>query len=196
MGIIVDTGTRIPGDALAAAGVSFVIRYLSSIPGPKIITFDELVDLRTHGISILLVYEDTINDMGGGFDAGIKHGQVAVYEAAVVGYPAGCGIYFASDNTQLLPETRDTFGAANFVAHHYGYRSGWYGNGDWGRLFLDGFGNRYDQCDLVWAVSTWGTRQFGGLHLVQDANHPQVVIAGVAADWDYSLAADFGQWAA
>lgn len=190
MGIVIDSATRISGADLAAAGVSCVMRYLSSIHGPKIITKDEADDLRAHGVSIGLVYEDTIWDMGAGLDAGIKHGEVAVYEAGIVGAPPTIGIYFASDNNVLQPWTRDTFSAACFVSHHYGYRSGWYGNPDTGRMFLNG------TADLIWAVDTWGSKDLTRCHLAQRPDHPSLVIAGTQVDYDDALVPDFGQWAA
>jgi len=138
------------------------------------------------------VYEDTTNDMGAGLDGGVEHGKVAVYEAATLGAPPGTGIYFACDSNQVQPGTRDTMCAAAFVADHYGYRPGWYGRADTGRMFVAS-----RTVNLIWAVDTWpGGQDLTGVNVIQRANHPAVVINGVWVDYDDQITADYGQWAA
>ncbi len=128
--------------------------------------------------------------MGAGLEGGFHHGQIAVYEAASVGAPAGACLYFANDTTTLLPNTRDTINAIQFVVRYYGYRVGWYGSADVGRFLLAA-----KTVDFVWGVDTWGG---GGdttnLALVQRANHSQVVIGSTRVDYDDALVADFGQF--
>lgn len=187
--MIVDTATPIPGAVLKAAGVTCVIRYVSAIKGPKIITQAEYADLRANGIGVLLVYEDTTNDMGAGLDGGIQHGKTAVYECATVGYPTGCGIYYACDSNSVQPNTRDTLGGAAFITTHFGYRAGWYGRADVGRM-----GVATGAVSLIWAVDTWpGGNDPTHVSLFQRANHPAVVVGGVRVDFDEALVPDFGQ---
>ncbi len=191
-GIVIDTATPVPGAALKAAGVTCVFRYLSSIHGPKIATQAEVADLHANGIAIGLVYEDTINDMGAGLDGGIQHGKVAVYEAATLGAPAGTCIYFACDSNSVEPNTRDTLAAVTFIARHYGYRAGWYGRADVGRIAI-----ATGLVDFVWAVDTWpGGNDPSNVAVFQRANHPQFGVIGIATDFDEAEMPDFGQWAA
>lgn len=186
--ICVDASRPISGAALAAANVGCVMRYLSSIKGPKIITPGEYNDLIANNIAVGLVYEDNSFDMNGGAQGGNYHAAVAAFEAGVLGWPTGAALYFACDTPTIPPNTSATIQALAPIIRSHGWRVGWYGNPDAGRLLMAA-----GLVDLIWAVDTWGSKKLDYCHLAQRANHPQVPITGVPCDYNTVLTADFGQ---
>jgi len=166
------------------------MRYLSSIAGPKITTAAECADLRGHGLSVGLVYEDGTMTTAGGTVAGTHSAQVAIYEAGVVGCPpfSGVVIYLACDTPTPPVGTREYLAAAGPLLQQYGYARGFYGNPDAGRAFL-GAG----LVDAIWSPETWGSRNMTSVAIVQRVR-PPVVIAGVECDIDDLLGPAAGLW--
>lgn len=96
-------GGHISGASLAANGISFVCRYLSSggssLPY-KQLTADEFADLTAHKIPVVFNWETTSNFMLGGFSAGIADAQTALtYIQSLPGVPHGYQptVYFSCD---------------------------------------------------------------------------------------------------
>jgi len=186
--VCLDASTPNSGINLAKANVGCVMRYLSSVKGPKVLTAGEYNDLIEHGVAVGLVYEDNTLDMNGGPQAGNHHALVASWEAGALGWPSGSGIYFACDTPTPPPHTGVTMAAIAPVIRGHGWRVGWYGNADAGRLLMVA-----GYVDLIWAVDTWGSRKLDYCHLAQRANHSPVQITGVTYDYNTVLTADFGQ---
>src|SRR2546427_509105 len=87
---------RLPGAALAQAGISFVCRYLSHDEG-KNLSLAEVHDLRASGIDVVSVWESTQFRPLEGEAAGRDDGREAVRQASVLGASPGSVIYFAVD---------------------------------------------------------------------------------------------------
>lgn len=189
MTLLLDCSHPLDVAAATHAGVTCVGRYLSSVPGPKIVTTAEAASYHDAGIGLWLCYEDDGLDMAGGAQHGYYHGAVAAWEAAVVGLPSGCAVYMTCDTPAVPIGTRETATAFAGVLRVHGWRPGWYGNPDAGRLLLAA-----GVVDLIWAVDTWGSRDLSYCHIAQRPNMGQVGIGGVLCDFDDALTADWGQW--
>jgi hypothetical protein len=83
--------------ALEAAGVTTVVRYVSTAGNGKNITAKEYADLTGAGIRVLLVYETTARWMLGGYAAGLAAARSARAQAVAVGYPSWWPIWYADD---------------------------------------------------------------------------------------------------
>lgn len=88
---------RIPGVAIRAAGIRFVLRYAGTPGRTKNITKPEYADLVGAGVQVLLVHENTINDIQGGFPGGVGAAHAARADADAIGYPPGGVIFFCAD---------------------------------------------------------------------------------------------------
>lgn len=176
------------GAALAAAGVRFAARYLSS-DGSKNLTRAEADDLAAHGISCVVVWETAGARALGGRAAGIADAQAAQQQATAAGMPSGRPIYFAVDfDAQpgqmpsvmaYLDGTASVLGAAR-VGVYGGYRTV--------RTALDGGHARWAWQTAAWSGGQWDPRAV----LRQPAT--TVRIGGVDCDHDTATAADYGQW--
>src|SRR5258708_17845371 len=84
------------GAAIAAAGKTFVMRYLSNDAG-KNLDAAERDDLHAHGLGIGLVWESTQYRPLDGRGAGQSDAQTALNEARALGFPDDRPIYAAID---------------------------------------------------------------------------------------------------
>lgn len=82
--------------AIAAAGNTGVIRYLSS-DATKAISPGEAASYHRSGLTVTLVYEDAANDAEGGAPAGAAKAAIARPQLDKLGVPAGRPVYFAVD---------------------------------------------------------------------------------------------------
>lgn len=96
-------GGRISGQALKAAGISFVCRYLNnggpSLPGKQLLP-SEFTDLVNAGIPVVFNYETTANFMLAGHDAGHADALEALnYIRSLPGVPQDWWpvVYFSAD---------------------------------------------------------------------------------------------------
>src|SRR5258705_6085761 len=89
MTIVVDYTVRIAPDALHAAGVAGVCRYICPPGLAKLIGLTEYRELVGAGISVTLNWEYDARDWLGGASRGASHGTQAVAAARALGYPAG-----------------------------------------------------------------------------------------------------------
>jgi Domain of unknown function (DUF1906) len=88
------------GGAIAAAGHAGVVRYLAPINAQtraKLLTPDEVADLRSHGLSIAMVWEGGSSRALAGTPAGIGDAAEANRQANVLGAPPDAAIYYAVD---------------------------------------------------------------------------------------------------
>ena len=87
------------GQALAAAGKRFAIRYVPypGAPAGKCLAPQEMADLQAHGIAVALVFESTSGRARGGHDAGVQDGKWALAGRASLGIAADRPVYFAVD---------------------------------------------------------------------------------------------------
>jgi Putative peptidoglycan binding domain/Domain of unknown function (DUF1906) len=185
----IDTAGVLDGAAVAAAGYRFAMRYLSSIPGDKIIRAQEAADLLGHGVAVGLVYEDETGDMALGATAGTHNAITAAFETHVLGTPPGTCVYMADDEPAGSPGAHDYFTAAGPILQANNLARGYYGNPDKGRELL---GARL--VDAIWAVETWGSRDLAQCAIVQRVGG-QVTVGGVTCDRDETLGPAAGLWA-
>jgi hypothetical protein len=82
--------------ALAAAGIGFACRYLSTDPA-KNLTVAERDSLHAAGISIVLVWETTGTSALSGYNQGLSDAHAARTQATALGFPASLPIYYAVD---------------------------------------------------------------------------------------------------
>jgi hypothetical protein len=73
------------------------VRYIGFPDRRKCTTFTELADFNAHGLGMALVFEDTAGDWRGGYDAGVRAGQLARAHANAIGFPHTRPIYLAID---------------------------------------------------------------------------------------------------
>lgn len=90
------------GKALAAAGKSFVVRYLSyrgAAGGTehKFLTAPELADYRAHGLAVCANLESSANRALDGRAAGVMDGADALADMRSLGFPDSCPVYFSVD---------------------------------------------------------------------------------------------------
>jgi hypothetical protein len=183
--------------ALKAAGVRFVVRYLSSSPendaNGKNLLPGEAHELLAAGIKIVVVAEEGAGMMLGGRPAGVSTATHANAVVKAIGMP-GIPVYFACDfdatpgNQVAIEAFLD--GAASVIGHA---RTGMYG-GYWplSRSFDAG------KIAYGWQTIAWSGGQWDGRAVLRQMLTFKV--GGIAIDEDLEvaghagLAADFGQW--
>lgn len=179
------------GAELAAAGKSFVCRYLSG-GGSKDLSGAELADLFAAGLDVVLVFETDgrtgpLQGMGGGY----RDASVAISQAESLGAPRGTCIYFAVDfDAEAQPSIRPAlyayFSEATVRCHAAGFRCGVYGG-------LAAVTWDASAVDLIWQTYAWSGGDWAlDAALEQYLNGASV--NGVIVDDDRCVAGDFGQW--
>jgi hypothetical protein len=176
------------GAALAAAGMRFACRYLSTDPS-KNLTRAEADDLAAHGVSVVAVWESTAKRARSGKAAGIADAEAALSQATAAGMPHGRPLYFAIDYdvpAAVQPAIDAYFeGVASVIGPA---RTGAYG-GYWplSRLKAKGLATWF------WQTAGWsGSNRLAGMHLWQPATTTK--INGVSCDHDTAMTTDYGQW--
>jgi hypothetical protein len=174
------------GAALAAAGMKFAARYVSTPGNPKNISLAEATDLAAHGVSTVLVWETTANRAAAGRTAGIADAHDAVAQATAAGMPDNRPLYFAvdwdADSAIVAPYFR---GVASVIGLA---RTGVYGGYKVVKYMLD-----YQLAAWAWQTAAWSQgKQDPRAHIYQPATG--VHINGVACDNDTATVTDYGQW--
>jgi hypothetical protein len=109
--------------AIKSAGYTAVGRYLGGSAG-KQLTKSEAAALHSAGLGIWLVYESTANRALAGKVAGAADAKAAAADAAALGYPVGCPIFFAVDFDAAPAQVAAYFDGVRSVL---GDRAGVYG---------------------------------------------------------------------
>lgn len=159
---------------VAAAGYSFIARYLS-YDGGKNISPDEAARIQSLGMDIVLVWETTAKRVLSGWPGGISDAATALGQANTVGLPSTAPIYFAVDYD--TPEgdqaTIDQYlrGAASVLGPE---RVGVYGSYYVVERSLTNGSARYGWQTLAWSGGQVSSRahvyQDGGQYLGADTN--------------------------
>lgn len=86
------------GAAITAAGFDFVMRYVPYPgDGSKGLTVEEIADLRSNGLGIGLVFENTAGRALDGYAAGRADAQQYTRSMLALGYPVDLPCFFAID---------------------------------------------------------------------------------------------------
>ena len=132
---VIDCVTTPPVDAMRAAGVTGVIRYLSWADLRdtlhKVIHQAEFQQLHGAGFDILLNWEYAATDWLGGASAGASHAVEAVRQAQALGYPQGCAIVGSADLNMTAAQWASV-GSGYAQAFAAGVRGGGYWPGVYG----------------------------------------------------------------
>ncbi|MEO8552838.1 MAG: glycoside hydrolase domain-containing protein [Kofleriaceae bacterium] len=174
-------------DTLHANGYTFVSRYLSYDTSGKNITAGEAAVLRASGFDIVLNWEQSANAALQGYNRGVSDAQAAVGQAAAIGAPPNLPIYFSIDFDAQASQQGAIDAYFDGVAAVIGRgRTGAYG----GYYLIQ---RLFDHGKIAYA---WQTYAWSGGHWDPRAQVRQIQngILGGAADLDYAIADDFGQW--
>lgn len=196
---VIDTVASPPVDAMRAAGVTGVVRYLSLPQGNTVwkrIFAPEYNTLRAAGFDVLLNWEYDAQDWLGGSAAGGQHAAEAVAQAKALGYPAGCAIAGSCDFNMTAAQWQSAgwlyAGKFAAVVRAAGYRAGVYGPWDvlgWCQQ-LGGF-EMFWQAGMSTAWSGGRNAQlWPGAHLRQRGH---LTIAGQDCDYNDVLQSNYGQ---
>lgn len=199
MSFVIDCIRSPSTDAMRAAGVTGVSRYLSWQDRDslgKVIHPAEYDRLRADGFGVLLNWEYSATDWLGGAPAGTAHGIEAVRQARALGHPTGTAIPGSADFDMSLAQWN---GMARFYAKAYsdalrssGYRPGVYGPWDVLTWCRDaGYMEVFWQAGMSTAWSGGRNRDlWPGAHLRQ---RRQIFIGGVDCDLNDIIQPDYGQ---
>ena len=116
-------------NALRAAGVDGVARYVTGALGSKRLTVKERDALWTAGLPIALVFEATASAALGGSAAGIMDARDAQGAAELLGWPTLCPIYFTVDFNPTIHEVSAVVAYFRGLhSAHFTYPVGAYGS--------------------------------------------------------------------
>jgi hypothetical protein len=187
-------GGRPSGADLAAAGVSFVCRYVadggSDLP-EKLLDADEASDLRANGRQIVINYESS-GRMDGGFAQGRADAQTALANYLAAGGPPNPVIYFSCDYdappgdqdkiNDYLRGASSVLGGPQFVGIYGGY---WVV-----KRALDA-----GVCHFAWQTEAWsGGNVDARINILQRNSRGYMTVDGVQCDYDEAHTDYFGQW--
>jgi Domain of unknown function (DUF1906) len=175
-------------DAFRAAGLTFVVRYLSN-DASKNLDASEAHLLSDAGFDIAVVWETAAKRALSGHGGGVADAKKAAAQAKACGMPGRRPIYFGVDfdaTDHDKPKIADYLrGAASVIGAK---RVGVYG-GYW--VVKHCFD--HSVAEFGWQTYAWsGGQRDRRAQLYQHLNG--VVIGGVNCDRDTAYAADFGQW--
>jgi hypothetical protein len=176
-------------DTVKQLGYSFVARYLAVDGGNKLITRTEADQIRSHGLGLILVYEQYAGRAKEGRAAGMADGQTALTQARSVGLPDTRPVYFAADyeatGTDQAAIDEYLRGAADSIGAS---RVGVYGSyAVVERCFTHG------SARFFWQTYAWSAGQVSAhAHILQYRNGQTV--GGASVDLNESKQADFGAW--
>jgi len=174
-------------NALKAAGVTFVVRYLSGGTS-KDLTANEARSLSQAGIDIAVVWETTATRAEAGYDAGVNDARRALAQGIQLGLPAGRPIYFAVDeDTTVGPNITGYFNGVSSVVGIE--RTGVYGGYDVVRGCFDA-----SLATFGWQTYAWSRGQWDSRAQLQQYHNGAPTIDGVQCDSDRAVQDDFGQW--
>jgi hypothetical protein len=168
--------------ALKAAGVKFVVRYLSG-GSSKDLTASEKNAMLAAGIAVAVVWETTAGRALAGYAAGQADARAADAEAKRLGIP-GIPVYFACD-TDASNVNPYLSGAASVVGKA---RTGLYAGYRPIKAAFDAGVIAYGWQTYAWSGGKWDARA----QLQQYSNNRP--LAGSTVDFCRNTATDFGQW--
>lgn len=185
------SGTKPSLPALRAAGVRFVVRYVSAGIHSKEITPDEAAFWKAAGMAIVIVYESTAGRALEGGAAGAADARAARADVIACGGPADGGVvYFAVDVDTTTDQQRATVaayltGAASVL--------GWDQVGVYGEFEVVDYLTKHTPCRWFWQTYAWSR---GKLHPAAQLYQYQngVSLGGVEVDRDRALTDNYGQW--
>jgi hypothetical protein len=172
-------------DALKAAGVKFVMRYISH-DASKDLTLGEKRELHRRGIKVGVVFEARANRALGGHSAGVSDATYSEARVKALGLP-GIPVYFGVDwdvTDAQKPAVADYLaGAASVIGKS---RTGVYG-GYWVVKYMVEHG----VCSWFWQTYAWS-----GGHIHPEAHIHQFkngdTIGGMSVDRNHGSTAGFG----
>lgn len=176
---------------LKAAGMGFVVRYVSTPGNPKNLTLTEAKELHQAGLGIVLVFETTANRALGGLKAGRTDAKSARAQAKQIGYPDAAPIYYAVDFDMQPDQAKKVVGYFVGAASVDGHANvGVYGGLAAVKAVLDAKACLYAWQTYGWSGSptVWDHRR----HLEQYENG--FVIGGHSVDRDRAVKPEFGAW--
>lgn len=191
-------GGRLSGSVLAAAGISFVCRYLTdgglALPG-KLLTGPEFADLQSNGIAVVFNYETTANFMLS--DNGTVCAQRSLDTVrALPNGPAEPVVYFSCDFDES-PEQQDTIN--RFCADAQKVLPGRVGL--YGPYYCLKRAKDAGVVNYLWQTEAWsgfGTGQQphidSRVNIVQRNKIGYKHVAGVECDVNEAHSPNFGQW--
>lgn len=177
-----------------AAGLSFVVGYVSEDTSGKNLTKAEALGYLADGVGVLLVYEYATDAVSGGTARGARDAGIGVAQARAVGYPQGCVLAFAVDeDTSGNPAQVDSYARAfTAVCHTAGYRSMDYGGYATVKRCAD-----LELTDLHWQTYGWSTvngRLTWDPRVAIRQTQNGVNINGRDVDRDVAMVDDIGAW--
>lgn len=184
--IVVDySAGRIAPNALKAAGVVGVCRYLSWAGLSKVIHKPEYDELVAAGLIVTLNWEGIGTDWLGGGPAGLSHALSAVAQAKALGYPKGREIMGSAD-FDMSRNQWNLAGRAYAIAFANTVRAGGYRPGVYGPYNVLQWVKDENIMDAFWQAGmshawTNNDRVWPGAHLFQRAH---LTIAGTDTDYN------------
>jgi hypothetical protein len=175
---------------LKAAGIEFVVRYVSTDPS-KNLTASEVAMLHGAGIAIVLVWETEATEALKGYNQGVADARAARGQADALGFPKTLPIYYAVDFQDTLEQAlavldylhgaSDAEGSKNLVGVYGGYET---------VHETLGSGFIYAWQTYAWSNGVWDDRA------VLRQTHNGQSIGSVDVDLDAAMTASYGQWPA
>lgn len=178
-------------EAMTAAGVKFIARYLSNDPS-KDLTRAEATAANAADIWCVVVWETTANRALAGRQAGRDDALTALHKASALGMPDDRPIYFAVDfdaSPADYPAIREYFiGAASPEGGLGKDRVGMYGGINPIKWAFDNKLITWGWQTYAWSGGLWDSRA----HIQQYKNG--VKLGGADVDYDRAMYDDYGQW--
>jgi hypothetical protein len=157
------------------AGYHGALRYLSNDP-TKNLTAHEAAALHAAGLWVAVVWETTAQRAGAGNSAGAADIASAEKQAAAIGYPRNCVIFYACDYDADPAKVMPYF---NAVASHSKHAFGVYGS----FRVVEAVKAKHPRMQ-VWQASAWSqthVSKHANLYQRQRTTHK---IGGAASGWD------------
>jgi len=180
---------KIRGKDIKEAGYSFICRYLSHSPG-KNLSKDEIIDMRSNEIKIVVVWETTENRVLAGYNAGQQDALVALQELDDLGLGSSISVYFACDNdfneAQQAQINKYFEGVGSKIELT---KIGVYGSYDVVRRTLDSGLVTYAWQTYAWSHGKWDERA-----QLRQIHNGIPIINRVQCDTDQAMTDDFGQF--
>ncbi|GIH03836.1 hypothetical protein Rhe02_19030 [Rhizocola hellebori] len=175
--------------AIAAAGYSFVCRYVSWSTTGKNLTRSEADALRAAGLDIVTNWEYEASEALGGYSAGVENATEANRQAIVCGMPSSRPIYFSVDWDASAAQQGTINAYFDGIASVIGRsRTGAYGGFNVIDRLFDAGKVTWGWQTYAWSGGNWDSR--AELRQVQNG----ITVDGADCDRNEAHAADFGQW--
>ena len=189
LGIDCACDTRPHLDAMKAAGVTHVVRYVGT-HGGKCVGRAEAEAIRAAGLQLVAVYETTADMMRPGYAAGIAAAKAARSGVALAGGGPGTFVYFANDTDSIPPSVVNAFldGASTELGAS---NVGLYGGLAWCESALSG-----GHCARSWQTVAWSHGKRAAGASMYQTTRPRLP----GCDWDHDVnevldpAGNVGAW--